>query len=33
MTVIGPEGDAAHQGNLHLDLGCHGKACKARICQ
>ena len=33
MTVIGPEGDAAHQGNMHLDLGCHGKACKARICQ
>lgn len=33
MTVIGPDGDAAHQGNLHLDLGCHGKACKARICE
>ncbi|MHC1549327.1 extensin-like domain-containing protein [Phyllobacterium sp. K27] len=33
MTVIGPDGDAAHQGNLHLDLGCHGKSCKARICQ
>jgi hypothetical protein len=33
MTVIGPEGDAAHQGNLHLDLGCHGKSCTARICQ
>lgn len=33
MTVIGPDGDAAHQGNLHLDLGCHSKSCKARICQ
>ncbi len=33
MTVIGPDGDAAHQGNLHLDLGCHGKKCEARICE
>lgn len=33
MTVIGPDGDAAHQGNLHLDLGCHGRKCEARICQ
>ncbi|MRG57153.1 extensin [Phyllobacterium sp. SYP-B3895] len=33
MTVIGPNGDAAHQGNLHLDQGCHGKKCEARICQ
>jgi hypothetical protein len=33
MTVIGPDGDAAHQDNLHLDLGCHGKSCAARICQ
>jgi hypothetical protein len=33
MTVIGPDGDSAHQGNLHLDLGCHGKSCGARICQ
>ena len=33
MTVIGPDGDAAHQGNMHLDLGCHGKKCEARICE
>ena len=33
MTVIGPDGDAAHATNLHLDLGCHGQACKSRICQ
>ena len=32
-TVIGPDGDTAHQGNLHLDLGCHGRKCEARICQ
>lgn len=33
MTVIGPDGDAAHQTNMHLDQGCHGKSCLARICQ
>ena len=33
MTVIGPDGDAAHKTNLHLDQGCHGKDCTARICQ
>lgn len=33
MTVIGPDGDAAHKDNLHLDLGCHGKDCTAKICQ
>ena len=33
MTVIGPEGDAAHITNMHLDQGCHGKTCLARICQ
>lgn len=33
MTVIGPDGDAAHQTNMHLDQGCHGKNCEARICQ
>ncbi|WP_139975690.1 extensin family protein [Ochrobactrum sp. CGA5] len=33
MTVIGPEGDAAHRTNMHLDQGCHGKSCLARICQ
>ncbi len=33
MTVIGPDGDAAHRTNLHLDQGCHGKTCHARICQ
>ncbi|RRD25918.1 extensin [Brucellaceae bacterium VT-16-1752] len=33
MTVIGPDGDAAHRTNMHLDQGCHGKSCTARICQ
>lgn len=33
MTVIGPDGDAAHKTNLHLDQGCHGKNCTSRICQ
>ncbi len=33
MTVIGPDGDAAHKTNMHLDQGCHGKSCLTRICQ
>ncbi|MCL7997541.1 extensin family protein [Brucella sp. 21LCYQ03] len=33
MTVIGPDGDAAHLTNMHLDQGCHSKSCLARICQ
>jgi hypothetical protein len=32
-TVLGPEADAFHQDNLHLDLGCHGKSCTARLCE
>lgn len=33
MTVLGPEADSAHETNLHLDMGCHGKSCTYRICQ
>ncbi|PAO79414.1 extensin [Brucella melitensis] len=33
MTVIGPDGDAAHRTNMHLDQGCHGKTCLMRICE
>ncbi|MBK3745217.1 extensin [Paraburkholderia aspalathi] len=33
MTVIGPDGDAAHANNLHLDQGCHGQSCQTRLCQ
>lgn len=32
-TVLGPDADAFHQDNLHLDLACHGKACSVRLCQ
>jgi len=32
-TVLGPEADAAHADHLHLDLGCHGRSCTARICE
>lgn len=33
MTVLGPEANAEHADHLHLDMGCHGKACQTRICQ
>lgn len=33
MTVLGPDADSAHETNLHLDMGCHGKSCTYRICQ
>ena len=33
MTVLGPEANAEHRDHLHLDLGCHGKSCTARICE
>jgi hypothetical protein len=33
MTVLGPEANALHADHLHLDLGCHGKSCVARICE
>jgi len=32
-TVLGPEANAEHQDHLHLDLGCHGASCTARICE
>jgi hypothetical protein len=32
-TVLGPEANAEHHDHLHLDLGCHGKTCTARLCQ
>ncbi|WP_052715957.1 extensin family protein [Devosia chinhatensis] len=32
-TVLGPEANAEHEDHLHLDLGCHGQACTARICE
>ena len=32
-TVLGPEANAEHADHLHLDLGCHGASCTARICE
>lgn len=32
-TVLGPEADALHRDHLHVDLGCHGKSCTARLCE
>lgn len=32
-TVLGPEANAQHRDHLHVDLGCHGKTCTARICE
>lgn len=32
-TVLGPEANALHEDHLHLDLGCHGQSCEARICE
>lgn len=32
-TVLGPEANADHKDHLHLDLGCHGASCTARICE
>jgi hypothetical protein len=32
-TVLGPEANALHEDHFHLDLGCHGKTCTARLCE
>ena len=32
-TTLGPEANAVHEDHLHLDLGCHGQGCTARICE
>lgn len=32
-TVLGPEANAEHEDHLHLDLGCHGERCVARLCE
>lgn len=32
-TVLGPEANAEHHDHLHVDLGCHGRTCTARICE
>jgi hypothetical protein len=32
-TVLGPEANALHHDHLHIDLGCHGSRCVARLCE
>lgn len=32
-TTLGPEANALHHDHLHLDLGCHGRTCSARLCE
>jgi hypothetical protein len=32
-TTLGPEANALHHDHLHVDLGCHGKTCTARLCE
>jgi hypothetical protein len=32
-TTLGPEANALHHDHFHLDLGCHGKTCTARMCE
>lgn len=32
-TTLGPEANAEHHDHFHLDMGCHGAACTARLCE
>lgn len=32
-TVLGPESNELHRDHLHIDLGCHGQRCTARLCE
>lgn len=32
-TVLGPEANELHHDHLHIDLGCHGQRCTARLCE
>ena len=32
-TVLGPAANELHRDHLHLDLGCHGERCTARLCE
>ncbi|MGV3650940.1 MAG: extensin family protein [Devosia sp.] len=31
-TTLGPEANALHEDHLHVDMGCHGGRCQARLC-
>ena len=32
-TTLGPEANAEHHDHFHLDMGCHGSTCEARLCE
>jgi hypothetical protein len=32
-TTLGPEANALHRDHIHLDMGCHGGHCIARLCE
>jgi hypothetical protein len=32
-TTLGPEANALHHDHLHVDMGCHGRTCTARLCE
>ncbi len=32
-TTLGPEANEEHEDHFHLDLGCHGAACTAQLCE
>ena len=32
-TTLGPEANALHADHLHIDMGCHGARCTARLCE
>ncbi|RUT30368.1 extensin [Arsenicitalea aurantiaca] len=32
-TTLGPEANALHEDHFHLDMGCHGRTCTARLCE
>lgn len=32
-TTLGPEANALHRDHIHVDMGCHGSRCVARLCE
>ena len=32
-TALGPDANRSHRDHIHLDLGCHGESCTARLCE
>lgn len=33
MTTLGPDANAEHHDHIHVDFGCHGQSCTARLCE